>query len=37
MGSYVPNTVSQQEDMLKVIGCDGFNDIFRTFNPKVAK
>lgn len=35
MGSYVPNTVSQQEDMLKVIGCDGFNDLFKQIPDEV--
>jgi glycine dehydrogenase subunit 1 len=29
MGSYVPNTVSQQDEMLKVIGCNGFDDLFK--------
>lgn len=29
MGSYVPNTANQQIDMLKTIGCNGFDDLFR--------
>ncbi len=36
MGSYVPNTASQQEEMLKVIGCNGFDDLFKQIPDEVV-
>ena len=29
MGSFVPNTPSQQEEMLKKLGCAGWKDLYR--------